>query len=136
LSFTLFVVINLISTRLPTPIPEQALEGKRVWQRHNCVSCHTLFGNGGYKADDLTHIVAKHNPSQLVEYLVQPPVMRPNTYTRHPALDAEEASQGKQLTCLTLPFRVDSPFLELFGARPKREPVVVHELRKLEIPCG
>ncbi|MHB1653727.1 MAG: c-type cytochrome [Desulfitobacteriaceae bacterium] len=91
LSFGLFVVVNLISARLPSPIPKQAVAGKRVWQSHNCVSCHTLFGNGGYIADDLTHITTKKNSSQLVEYLVQPPVMRPNKYTHHPALEEAEA---------------------------------------------
>lgn len=72
-------------------MPEQAATGKIVWQRHNCVSCHTLFGNGGYAAEDLTHIVTKENPTQLVEYLVQAPVMRPNKYRRHPALDEADA---------------------------------------------
>jgi len=72
-------------------MPETAIAGKRVWQRHNCISCHTLFGNGGYAADDLTHISAEMNPSQLVEYLVKPPVMRPNKHTHHPALDEGDA---------------------------------------------
>lgn len=91
LSFGLFVAVNLLSARLPSPIPEQAAAGKRVWQKHNCVSCHTLFGNGGYIADDLTHITTNKNPSELVEYLVQPPVMRPNKYKHHPALAEEDA---------------------------------------------
>lgn len=91
LSFGLFVGVTLISARLPSPIPEQAVAGKLVWQRHNCVSCHTLFGNGGYVGDDLTHITAKETPSYLINYLVQPPVMRPNKYTHHPALDEADA---------------------------------------------
>ena len=91
LSFVLFVAITLISSRLPSPIPEQAVAGKFVWQRHNCVSCHTLFGHGGYEADDLTHITAKKNSSYLINYLVQAPVMRPNKYTHHPALDEVDA---------------------------------------------
>jgi nitric oxide reductase subunit C len=91
LSFALFIAINLISARLPTPIPERAKQGKQVWQRNNCISCHTLFGNGGYVGDDLTHIVGKKTPSQVAEYLVHPPVMRPNKHTHHPALNAEEA---------------------------------------------
>ncbi len=86
------MVVNLKSNTLPSPIPELAVEGKHVWQKYNCISCHTLFGDGGYVADDLTHIVAKKNPSVLVEYLVQPPVMRPNKYKHHPALTEEDAS--------------------------------------------
>ncbi len=92
LSLILFVAITLISTRLPSPIPEPAVAGKFVWQRHNCVSCHTLFGNGGYTGEDLTHITTKETPSYLIEYLVQPPVMRPNKYKHHPALNEVDAN--------------------------------------------
>lgn len=91
LSFLLFVTITLISSRLPSPIPESVTAGKLVWQRHNCMSCHTLFGNGGYDADDLTNITTKRALSYLIDYLVQPPVMRPNKYTHHPALDEVDA---------------------------------------------
>lgn len=91
LSLGLFVAVTLVSSRLPAPLPEQAAAGKKVWQRHQCVSCHTLFGDGGYSADDLTHITAQENPAQLIEYLVEPPVMRPNKYTHHPALDKVDA---------------------------------------------
>jgi len=91
LSLVLFVAITLISARLPTPMPESAVAGKVVWQRHNCVSCHTLFGHGGYEGDDLTHITDQKNSSYLINYLVEPPVMRPNRYTRHPALDQADA---------------------------------------------
>jgi len=92
LSLVLFVAITLISARLPSPMPESAVAGKFVWQRHNCVSCHTLFGHGGYEADDLTHITTKETSSYLINYLVQPPVMRPHKYTRHPALDEADAT--------------------------------------------
>lgn len=91
LSFGLFVGVTLISARLPFPMSEQAVAGKLVWQRHNCVSCHTLFGNGGYVADDLTHVATKETPAYLINYLVQPPVMRPNKFTHHPALDEVDA---------------------------------------------
>lgn len=72
-------------------MPEEAMAGKLVWQKHNCVSCHTLFGNGGYDADDLTHIITKKTPDELVNYLVSPPVMRPNKYKHHPGLSEKEA---------------------------------------------
>lgn len=91
ISFGLFVAITLISARLPAPISEQAVAGKRVWQRNNCISCHTLFGNGGYEADDLTNITTKNTPTYLVDYLVHPPVMRPNKRLLHPSLDEADA---------------------------------------------
>ncbi|EHQ92047.1 c-type cytochrome [Desulfosporosinus youngiae] len=91
LSFVLFVAITLVSSRLPSPMPESAVAGKLVWQRNNCVSCHTLFGHGGYEGDDLTHITAKVKSSYLINYLVQPPLMRPNKHTHHPSLNEEDA---------------------------------------------
>ncbi|MDA8440904.1 MAG: c-type cytochrome [Peptococcaceae bacterium] len=93
LSFVLFVAVNLISWQLPLAIPQSAAAGKLVWQHHNCISCHTLFGNGGYVGEDLTHIVAKYSSSELVTYLVNPPVMRPNKHTLHPALSEPDAEQ-------------------------------------------
>lgn len=92
LSSGLFVAITLISARLPSTMPESAVAGKIVWQRHNCISCHTLFGHGGYTAGDLTNITANRNSSHLINYLVQPPVMRPNKYTRHPDLNEADAT--------------------------------------------
>lgn len=92
----LFTATCLMSAKLPSALPEQAAAGKRVWQKHNCVSCHTLFGNGGYIADDLTHITTRKDPALLVDYLVRPPVMRPNKLKRHPALTEEEAGKVVQ----------------------------------------
>jgi len=85
------MAITLASTRPQSPMSEEAVSGKLVWQRHNCVSCHTLFGNGGYEGDDLTQITAKKGSSYLIQYLVHPPVMRPNKYTHHPALNEIDA---------------------------------------------
>lgn len=85
------MAVTLLSAKLPSPMPEQAVAGKLVWQRHNCVSCHSLFGNGGYEAEDLTNITTKEDPSYFINYLVQPPVMRPNKHTLHPALDEVDA---------------------------------------------
>lgn len=33
-----------------------AAEGRLVWQRYNCQSCHQLYGLGGYLGPDLTNV--------------------------------------------------------------------------------
>src|SRR6476661_7579212 len=33
-----------------------AADGKLVWQKYNCQSCHQLYGLGGYLGPDLTNI--------------------------------------------------------------------------------
>lgn len=35
-----------------------ALKGEKIWQRHNCVSCHQFYGLGGYLGPDLTNVIS------------------------------------------------------------------------------
>ncbi len=34
-------------------------EGKLIWQKYNCQSCHQLYGLGGYLGPDLTNIYSE-----------------------------------------------------------------------------
>ncbi|MBK7762578.1 MAG: cytochrome c [Bacteroidetes bacterium] len=36
----------------------QASNGRLVWQKYNCQSCHQLYGLGGYLGPDLTNMCA------------------------------------------------------------------------------
>jgi nitric oxide reductase subunit C len=38
-----------------------AAEGKLIWQKYNCQSCHQLYGLGGYLGPDLTNVYSKKN---------------------------------------------------------------------------
>ncbi|GGD34465.1 c-type cytochrome [Flavobacterium orientale] len=40
-------------------IQKQAAAGKDVWQKHNCHTCHQLYGLGGYLGPDVTNVTAK-----------------------------------------------------------------------------
>ncbi len=35
-----------------------AFEGKIVFQKYNCISCHQLYGLGGYLGPDLTNVIS------------------------------------------------------------------------------
>ncbi|WP_461491435.1 c-type cytochrome [Pontibacter sp. HJ8] len=37
---------------------ELAVQGKQLWQQHNCSSCHQLYGLGDYLGPDLTNVVS------------------------------------------------------------------------------
>lgn len=37
------------------PATDKVRRGLRVWQERNCVSCHQLYGLGGYMGPDLTN---------------------------------------------------------------------------------
>lgn len=39
---------------------EMASEGRLVWQKYNCQSCHQLYGLGGYLGPDLTNVYGKY----------------------------------------------------------------------------
>lgn len=36
-----------------------AIEGKKLWQKHNCSSCHQLYGLGGFIGPDLTTTISR-----------------------------------------------------------------------------
>jgi nitric oxide reductase subunit C len=37
---------------------EQVAHGKMLWQKHNCSSCHQIYGLGGYLGPDLTNVLS------------------------------------------------------------------------------
>ncbi|MBL7924387.1 MAG: cytochrome c [Bacteroidia bacterium] len=57
----LFVTYSIHIYSLPEGIsknyhPALAAEGRLVWQKYNCQSCHQLFGLGGYLGPDLSNV--------------------------------------------------------------------------------
>jgi nitric oxide reductase subunit C len=42
-------------------ITESVVRGKEIWESNNCMGCHTLLGEGGYYAPELTKVVDRLN---------------------------------------------------------------------------
>ena len=42
------------------PITEAVAQGKRVWEKHACFDCHTLFGEGGRYAPEVGRVWLKY----------------------------------------------------------------------------
>lgn len=42
-----------------------AAEGKLVWQKYNCQSCHQIYNLGGYLGPDLTNCIAQEGKGEL-----------------------------------------------------------------------
>ena len=38
--------------------------GKKLWQKHNCTSCHQIFGLGGYLGPELTTVISDPNKGE------------------------------------------------------------------------
>ncbi len=43
----------------PEKITAQVAYGKKVWERHACIDCHTLFGEGAYYAPELGNVIER-----------------------------------------------------------------------------
>ncbi len=50
----------------------QVVSGKEVFERSNCVNCHTLLGEGAYFAPDLTRVWNRRGGNWLARFLKEP----------------------------------------------------------------
>ena len=41
------------------PLTEEVAEGKHVWERHACINCHTLLGEGAYFAPEVGNVMER-----------------------------------------------------------------------------
>jgi len=68
--FLLFVVLTVDTTNaLPERdhrenITEQVAFGKKVWEKNNCIGCHTLLGEGAYFAPELGNVYTRFGNSK------------------------------------------------------------------------
>lgn len=40
-------------------LSESVIHGKHVWERHSCINCHTLHGEGAYFAPELANVMTR-----------------------------------------------------------------------------
>ena len=50
--------ITTTSTDVAT-LTESVAEGKRLWEKHSCINCHTLLGEGAYFAPELANVMTR-----------------------------------------------------------------------------
>ncbi len=51
------------------PLSEAAREGRELWQRHACQTCHQFYGQGGFLGPDLTNAASRVDSTRLVSLL-------------------------------------------------------------------
>jgi nitric oxide reductase subunit C len=85
LFFAVCLLISVVAFALaiPSTTPASAMPpapsvGMGVWKAYNCEGCHTLYGQGGAYAPDLTHIYAMRGGDYLREFLLNPGAFHPN----------------------------------------------------------
>lgn len=72
------VVIVFGSLFSPQSIPDDVADGYALWRDNGCVGCHTLYGQGGAYAPDITHIYGQRGAGYLSEFLVNPGAFHPD----------------------------------------------------------
>lgn len=75
-------VIVLIMTVMLTagnnPENEEVKAGFALWKNYGCESCHTLYGQGGNYAPDLTHIYNQRGGEYIQAFIVSPSAYHPD----------------------------------------------------------
>jgi len=56
---------------------EQVVRGKEIWERNNCMGCHTILGEGAYYAPELTKAYERRGEAWLKMFLADPQAMYP-----------------------------------------------------------
>lgn len=59
------------------PVSPDAAAGYAIWRAYDCAGCHTLDGQGGAYAPDLTHIYGARGETYLREFLINPGALHP-----------------------------------------------------------
>ncbi len=59
-------------------ITEQVVRGKDLWDTNNCMGCHTLLGEGGYYAPELTKVIERRGEGYIKAVLMTPNPWEPN----------------------------------------------------------
>ncbi|MCX7551496.1 c-type cytochrome [Xanthomarina sp. F2636L] len=59
-------------------ITEAVVRGKILWEENNCMGCHTLLGEGGYYAPELTKVLDRRGEGYIKAVLMSPISWNPN----------------------------------------------------------
>ena len=53
------------------------VRGKHIWDRNNCMGCHTILGEGAYYAPELTRVVERRGAEWIAIFMRDPEAMFP-----------------------------------------------------------
>ena len=53
-------------------ITEEVIAGKHIWEKNNCMGCHTLMGEGAYYAPELTKVIERRGEGYVKGLLMSP----------------------------------------------------------------
>ena len=84
ITFMVFVGLTIYSFRPQNDqthrdkIDAQVVRGKHLWETNNCMGCHTILGEGGYYAPELTKVIERKGEEYVKIVLQSPKPWGPN----------------------------------------------------------
>ncbi len=84
--------MNQIDGRAPE-ITKEVDAGKMVWQKYDCIGCHTILGNGSYFAPDMTKVVDRKPDGYLKQFLMDPRGVNPKAAMPKLGINSQEADE-------------------------------------------
>ena len=59
-------------------ITPEVVRGKEIWEKNNCMGCHTILGEGAYYAPELTKVVDRRGAPFIKAVLMSETPWQPN----------------------------------------------------------
>lgn len=59
-------------------ITDAVVRGKNMWEKNNCMGCHTIFGEGAYYAPELTKVIERRGEAYVKSVLMSEYAWQPN----------------------------------------------------------
>ena len=78
LCFGAFILLTVDTiSQVPKQTNEQnlsasAIRGKHIFDKNNCMGCHTILGEGAYYAPELTKVYSRRSERSLKKFLKDP----------------------------------------------------------------
>ena len=76
-TFAIFIGLSWhsLSTEVPKQthvenLTKQVVRGKVLWEKNNCMGCHTIMGEGAYYAPELTKVVERRGDAYIKAVLM------------------------------------------------------------------
>ena len=77
-TFLIFIALTIYSF-MPSndqtnfkDIDKDVVQGKEIWESNNCMGCHSIMGEGGYYAPELTKVVERRGEGYIKAVLMSP----------------------------------------------------------------
>ncbi len=84
LFFLIFLALSIHSLKVgipenthPEKMTEQVELGRYLWDKNNCMGCHTIMGEGAYYAPELTRVYSRKGPDYIKAVLTAPDGWQP-----------------------------------------------------------